>query len=115
MNKHVARKAQELRSDQYSKSECVRCGAPVLRGWTGRVAAVLAEVDPEPVDYDTACQSSSIGLTAWCLVPRRILWWDHGHCDHAKVVDHRCESDKTQLVTLREMVRGWDAKKNQSS
>lgn len=108
MNQHAERKRRELRADKYSKAECRRCGAPVLRGWTGRVAALLVEVDQDPVDYDTACQADSIGLMAWCLMPGRIVWWDHGHCGHDKVIDHRCPSDRGRLTTLRDMLRKED-------
>ncbi|MGX9921761.1 hypothetical protein ACWIG4_18125 [Streptomyces sp. NPDC002248] len=96
-------------ADAVTETTCPRCGAPVLTGRAGRVAALDVVADPTPLAPAAEVAALLEGRQTWCVTTSpysgaRVLWRDRWHasapCPHRVVRDHRCPPQPVQGVLL---------------
>ncbi|MFJ4434580.1 hypothetical protein [Streptomyces sp. NPDC088923] len=96
-------------ADAVTERACRRCGAPVLAGLAGHVAALDVVADPTPLDPAAEIAALLEGRMTWCITTSpwtapRVLWRDRWHasvpCPHHVVRDHRCPPQPVQETLL---------------
>ncbi|MEU6647709.1 hypothetical protein ABZ863_35030 [Saccharomonospora sp. NPDC046836] len=98
----------EAAAETVREATCQRCGAPVLTGRAGRIAALDVIADPQPLTPDAERLALDAGRLTWCLTttphtPARIRWRNQWHavggrCDHTVIATHVCRPRPAEPV-----------------
>lgn len=93
-------------ADMAREATCPRCAAPVLRATrVGRVAALPAVVDPEPIDAIEETRVRATGRLTWRLIAgTRLAWRDPRLIPHDRAgpvhAEHHCPPTPIQEALI---------------